>query len=110
MIRNLFNDSIDNQKEIINSLKQSLTYKNSKKNRTKKITKIPTLYFSGKLSDVSGNTLQEVKVVITQDGEPFKETLTGSSGKYTEIEAPFGHKYTLFFKKLGLALRLLIIL
>ena len=62
----------------------------------------PILVFSGKVSDISGKKLQGVKVVVTQDGKPFKETITSSSGKYTNIEAPFGHVYSLTFRKNGL--------
>ena len=69
----------------------------------------PVLIFSGKISDISGKKLQGVKVTVTQDGKPFKETVTSSSGRYTDIEAPFGHKYTLVFKKNGLVSKTLIL-
>ena len=51
--------------------------------------------------DGTGKKLPGVKVLIIQDGDLFKETLTKSSGKYPTVEALFGSVYDLIFSKQG---------
>jgi tetratricopeptide (TPR) repeat protein len=67
------------------------------------------LIFSGKVSDYSGKKLQGVKVIVKQDGKPFKQGVTSPSGKYSDIEAPFGHTYTLIFEKSGMVSKTLVL-
>ena len=69
----------------------------------------PVLIFSGKVSDYSGKKLQGVKVIVKQDGKPFHQTVTSPSGKYNDIEAPFGHQYSLVFEKSGMVSKTLIL-
>ena len=61
----------------------------------------PVLIFQGKVADVSGKKLDGVQIIIKKDGQPFKQTRSGSSGKYEDIEAPFGHVYEITFKMDG---------
>ena len=60
------------------------------------------LIFTGKVTDVSGKKLSGVVVEVKQDNKPFESKTTASNGKYDIIEAPFGHIYTLVFKKDGM--------
>ena len=69
----------------------------------------PKLVFSGKVTDYSGKKLLGVKVIVTQDGKPFHQGVTSSNGKYTNIEAPFGHTYTLAFEKKGMVTKTLVL-
>ena len=69
----------------------------------------PMLVFTGKVTDVSGKKLDGVQVVIKQDNKPFETKTTGSNGKYDIIEAPFGHLYTLVFKKDGMVSKTLVL-
>ena len=62
----------------------------------------PVLIFTGKVTDVSGKKLSGVVVEVKQDNKPFESKTTASNGKYDIIEAPFGHIYTLVFKKDGM--------
>ena len=62
----------------------------------------PMLIFTGKVTDVSGKKLSGVVVEVKQDNKPFESKTTASNGKYDIIEAPFGHIYTLVFKKDGM--------
>ena len=61
----------------------------------------PILIFQGKVADVSGKKLDGVQIIVKKDGQPFKQTKSGSSGKYQDIEAPFGHIYEITFKMDG---------
>ena len=61
----------------------------------------PVLIFQGKVADVSGKKLDGVQIIVKKDGQPFKQTKSGSSGKYQDIEAPFGHVYEITFKMEG---------
>ncbi len=69
----------------------------------------PKLIFSGKVTDYSGKKLQGVKVIVSQDGKPFHQGVTSSNGKYNDIEAPFGHTYTLVFEKDGMVSKSLVL-
>ena len=69
----------------------------------------PMLIFTGKVTDVSGKKLDGVQVVVKQDNKPFETKTTGSNGKYDIIEAPFGHIYTLVFKKDGMVSKTLVL-
>ena len=69
----------------------------------------PKLVFSGKVTDYSGKKLLGVKVIVTQDGKPYHQGVTSSNGKYTNIEAPFGHTYTLAFEKKGMVTKTLVL-
>ena len=53
------------------------------------------------MADVSVNKLDGVQIFVKIDGQPFKQTKSGSSGKYQDIEAPFGHVYEITFKMEG---------
>ena len=48
-------------------------------------------------------------MVVKQDNKPFETKTTGSNGKYDIIEAPFGHLYTLVFKKDGMVSKTLVL-
>ena len=69
----------------------------------------PMLIFTGKVTDVSGKKLSGVVVEVKQDNKPFETKTTGSNGKYDIIEAPFGHLYTLVFKKDGMVSKTLVL-
>ncbi len=69
----------------------------------------PMLVFTGKVTDVSGKKLDGVEVIVKQDNKPFETKTTGSNGKYDIIEAPFGHIYTLLFKKDGMVSKTLVL-
>tara|TARA_Y100000385_G_scaffold231279_1_gene243178 strand:+ start:1840 stop:4134 length:2295 start_codon:yes stop_codon:yes gene_type:complete len=100
-IRNLFEQSHENETKIINSIKQALLNSKSQESKIRASKKSPILSLSGKVVDGTGKKLPGVKVLITQDGYIFKETLTKSSGKYPTVDALFGSVYDLIFSKQG---------
>ena len=61
----------------------------------------PILMFSGKITNSSGSKLAGVSVEFFRDNVSFKTVSTASSGKYSPVEAEYGHIYKVVFTKDG---------
>ena len=61
----------------------------------------PILMFSGKITNSSGGKLAGVSVEFFRDNVSFKTVSTASSGKYSPVEAEYGHIYKVVFTKDG---------
>ena len=61
----------------------------------------PILMFSGKITNSSGGKLAGVSVEFFRDNVSFKTVSTASSGKYSPVEAEYGHIYKVVFSKDG---------
>ena len=61
----------------------------------------PILMFSGKITNSSGGKLAGVSVEFFRDNVSFTTVSTASSGKYSAVEAEYGHVYKVVFSKDG---------
>ena len=61
----------------------------------------PILMFSGKITNSSGGKLAGVSVEFFKDNVSFTKVSTASSGKYSAVEAEYGHVYKVVFSKDG---------
>ena len=61
----------------------------------------PILMFSGKITNSSGGKLAGVSVEFFRDNVSFTKVSTASSGKYSPVEAEYGHVYKVVFSKDG---------
>ena len=61
----------------------------------------PILMFSGKITNASGGKLVGVSVEFFRDNVSFTKVSTASSGKYSPVEAEYGHVYKVVFSKDG---------
>ena len=61
----------------------------------------PILLFSGKITNASGGKLVGVSVEFFRDNVSFAKVSTASSGKYSPVEAEYGHVYKVVFSKDG---------
>ena len=61
----------------------------------------PILMFSGKITNSSGGKLAGVSVEFFRDNVSFTTVSTASSGRYSAVEAEYGHVYKVVFSKDG---------